>query len=58
MLRQVMLTRLSPVVAPSWLVGQSRQTPLLKPLHPLVDKTPADPDRGGNVGNRHSIGDE
>jgi hypothetical protein len=45
-------------MAATWLVCQPLQTRLLKPSHPLVDKAPADPDRGGNVGNRHPIGRE
>jgi hypothetical protein len=39
-------------------VGQALDTLCLKPLHPLVDKTPVDPDRGRNVGDRSPIGDE
>ena len=39
-------------------VGQSLYALLEKPLHPLVDKATADPDRRGNVGDRHPISDE
>ena len=39
-------------------VNQSLDTFLQKSLHPLIDKAPADPDRGGYVGERHAIGDE
>jgi hypothetical protein len=45
-------------MAATWLVCQSLETRLLKPPHPLVDKAPADPYRGGNIGNRHPIGHE
>ena len=40
------------------LVSQSLQALHQKPLHPFVDKAPADPDRGSNVGNRHPISDK
>jgi hypothetical protein len=38
--------------------GQSFYALLEKPLHPLVHKAPADPDRGGNVRDRHAISKE
>jgi hypothetical protein len=52
-----MLTLRSPV-APSWLLSQSRHTRLGKPLYPLIDKTPTNPDHSGNVGDRHPLGDQ
>jgi len=45
-------------VAPITCFCQTRQTLLQKTLHPLVDIAPADPDRGGNVGDRHPISHE
>jgi hypothetical protein len=41
--------------APARLVGQPHETDLQKPLYPLIDKAPADPDRGGNRGDRDAI---
>jgi hypothetical protein len=31
---------------------------MYKALHPLINKATADPDRGGNVGDWHPIGDK
>jgi hypothetical protein len=45
-------------MAAAGLVGQSHQTRLEKTLHPLIDKAPADPNSGSNVGDWHAIGDE
>lgn len=39
-------------------VGPSLQVLRQKPLHPFVDKTADDPNRGGHVGNRHPISQE
>ena len=39
-------------------VGQSFHALLQKPLHPLVDKATADPDRRGNSSERYAIGQE
>jgi hypothetical protein len=39
-------------------VDPSLQVLRQKPLHPFVDKTTADPNRGGHVGNRHPISQE
>src|SRR5262249_34623004 len=39
-------------------VRQSLDALFLKPLDPLVDEAAADPDRGGNIRNRHAISDE
>jgi hypothetical protein len=50
-------TRLGPVAA-AWFVSQPRDALLQKPLRPLVDKAPADPNHVGNVGDRHLIGHE
>jgi hypothetical protein len=44
--------------APSWFVGQTRQTLLEEPLYPFVDKAPAHPNPGGNLGDRHPISHE
>jgi hypothetical protein len=40
------------------LIGQPCKALLQKPLHPFVDKVAADPDRGGNMGDRNPIGNE
>src|SRR5262245_4591650 len=56
-LRQGRVGRHTPVAAARF-VGQSHHPFLQKPLHPLVDKTTANPDRGGNVGDRNPIGHE
>ena len=56
-LYQDRLARHAPVAAARF-VGQSLYALVLKPLHPFVDKATADPDRGGNIGDRHTIGDE
>jgi hypothetical protein len=45
-------------MAAAGFVCQPLQAILHKPLHPLVNKATADPDRDGNVGDRHPIGDE
>jgi len=39
-------------------VSQSLHTLRQKPPHPCVDKAAADPNRGGNVRDRHALGDE
>jgi len=44
--------------APSWFGGQTRQTLLEEPLYPFVDKAPAHPNPGGNLGDRHPISQE
>jgi hypothetical protein len=56
-LRQRRLARHAPVAAAES-VGQALYALLLKPLHPLVDKATADPDRGGNGSDRYAIGNE
>jgi hypothetical protein len=38
------------------LVGQSLQALLQKPLHPFIDKAPADPNRDSNLGDWHPVG--
>jgi len=52
--------RLGPhaAMAAARFVCQPLQAFLHKPLHPLVDKATADPNCGGNVRDRHPIGDE
>jgi hypothetical protein len=45
-------------MASTGFVCQPLQAFLCKPLHPLVNKTTADPDRGGNIGDGHPVGDE
>jgi hypothetical protein len=45
-------------MAAAGFVCQPLQPLLQKPLHPLVNKATADPDRGGNFGDRYPIGDE
>ena len=45
-------------MATSWFVNQPLQSLLHKTLRPLVDKVAADPNRGGNVGDWHPIGQE
>src|SRR5262249_30358415 len=44
--------------AASWFVAQSLDPMLLKPLRPLVDKAPAEPGRGGDMGDRHPVGQQ
>ena len=53
----VLLARHAPMAAAGF-VGQSLYPVLQKPLHPLGDKAPADPDGLGNMGNWHPIGQE
>src|SRR5688572_2133251 len=45
-------------MATAGFVCQPFQTLLQKPLHPLVNKATADPDRDSNFGDRHPIGNE
>src|SRR5437667_1248159 len=53
----ILLARQGPAAA-AWFVRQPLQAVLHKTLHPLVDKAPADPDHGGGLGDRDSIGNE
>jgi hypothetical protein len=39
-------------------IGQSLYALRQKPLHPLIDKTTADPDHRRNVRNRHAVSQE
>jgi hypothetical protein len=57
LLRQGRLGQYAPVAAARF-VGQSLYALLQKPLRPLVDKAAADPDRSGNVADRHPISQE
>jgi len=57
LLRWNMLGRHTPMASAGF-VCQPLQALLCKPLHPLVNKATADPDRGGNVGDWHPIGYE
>src|SRR5262244_283387 len=51
------LARPTPVTT-TLFICQPLQALLQKPLRPFVDKATANPDRGGNVGNRHAISHE
>jgi hypothetical protein len=52
-----MLGRYTPMASTGF-VCQPFQAFLRKSLHPLVNKATANPNRGGNVGDGHPIGDE
>jgi hypothetical protein len=53
----MLLARPRPSAA-AWFVCQAFETLVQKTLHPFVDKAPADPDRGGDMGDRDPIGQE
>jgi len=53
----VIEARLNPA-PPSWFLLQPFQSRLYKPLYPLVGMATAQTNRGGNVGNRHTISQE
>jgi hypothetical protein len=57
LIRQVRLGQLM-LETPSGPVGQPFQALLHKPLHPLVNKTAADANRYGNVGDRYPVSQE
>jgi hypothetical protein len=57
LLRQGRLARHA-TVATTEFIGQPLHPCQEKPLHPLIDKATADPDGGGNVGDRYPIGHE
>jgi len=45
-------------VATARFVGQALYALRQKPLHPLIDKTTADPDHRRNVSDRHAVSQE
>jgi hypothetical protein len=45
-------------VATAWFVGEPLQSLLDKTFRPPVDKATADPNRGGDGGDRHPISQE
>jgi len=51
------LGRHAPVAAFSF-VDQAFHAFVEKPLHPLVDKAPADPGGGGRIGDRQPVSQE
>ena len=57
LLRQGRLGRYA-MSAAARFVGSSLQVFRQKPLHPCGDQATAEPDRGGNVRDRHDLGDE
>ena len=46
------------MIPPARFVGQALDALLQKPLHPLIDKAPADPDCLRNGGDRHAVRQE
>ena len=57
LLRQGRLGRYA-MSAAARFVGSSLRVFRQKPLHPCGDQATAEPDRGGNVRDRHALGDE